>query len=850
MNTIIKSTPLMEQYHLIKIEYPDSLLFFQVGDFYELFFDDAKKAANFLGIALTKRGNHKGEPVPLCGVPIHTIDHYLQKLVKGGFCVVLCDQLEEAQPGKMVKRGVTAVLTPATLTDTRLLDAQSASYIFSFFMCGDQWGLVFGELLTAQLYATLIPAGSEKKLETELSRFFPQEVLVADSENKFADYFKKAGYFTSQISLNAEFEQWSKEHLNQASCDQLDANLAIKKSLGLLYSYLKKTNESILATLQSIYFYESEDFVVIDSNTQKNLEIVVTQQGSRSNTLLATLDLCKTPMGSRLLKKWIVRPLVQEEMINHRLSVVEYYSNNHAERNGLISLLKMVGDGERIIGKIILDRGNVSDYIQLKEILYLVPQIKLFLHNNNNSFIRMIDTSISDVPLLTQLLEDAFASSDEKGFFIKKGYDKQLDVFKDLVHNSQSKLEELERNEQQKTGIGSLKIRYNSVQGYYVEVTKIHMDVVPSYYIRRQTLANRERYTFAELQELEQAVLHAEQDSKIRERELFDAIKWQLRPYFAVLRKTMHAIAQLDVLIHFGLIAYERGYVKPLFNKERNFNVMQAKHPVLDQTLGSSFIPNDIVLNNDATIMLITGPNMGGKSTYLRQTALIVIMAQCGSFVPAQSANLPLVDKIFTRIGASDNITEGKSTFLVEMEETAHLCHYATEKSLVILDEVGRGTSTFDGLAIAQAVVEYLYQYVKARTLFATHYHELTTLEGMYKGIVNYHATSVTDEKGIVFLHTIISGKAEKSFGIAIAQHAHLPESIIKRAYELEKIFVTSSHTKQVQLIPNNSQKEYELANLRKQVAEAHTTLEILKSVDYNTLSPKQAFDILWKLQE
>lgn len=848
MSEIIKTTPLMEQYHSIKSEYPESLVFFQVGDFYELFFDDAKKASAFLAIALTKRGNHKGEPIPLCGVPVHAVDHYLQKLVKGGFCVVLCDQLEEAQPGKMVKRGVTSVLTPATLTDTRLLDAQSASYIFSFFVYGDQWGLVFGELLTAQLYATLIPAGSEKKLETELARFFPQEIVVANSENKFTEYFRKAGYFTSQVNPSADFDQWSKEHFNQVSYNQLDENVAIKKSLELLYSYLKKTNESILATLQSIHFYEAEDFVVIDPGTQKNLEIVSNQQGSRNNTLLYILDVCKTPMGSRLLKKWLVRPLLQEDMINHRLSVVEYYYSNHTQRNALISLLKMVGDGERIVGKIILDKGNVSDYIQLKEILLIVPHIKALLHNNQNPLIRMLDASISDVSLLTQLLEDSLTSSDEKGFFIKNGYDSQLDALKDLVNNSQSKLEELERSEQYKTGIGSLKIRYNSVQGYYVEVTKIHMNVVPSYYIRRQTLANRERYTFAELQQLEQAMLHAEQDGRARERELFDAIKWQLRPYFAALRKTMHAIAQLDVLVHFGLIAYERRYVRPTFNKERNFTVTQGLHPVLAQTLGSSFIPNDIVLNDNATVMLITGPNMGGKSTYLRQTALITIMAQCGSFVPARSADLPLVDKIFTRIGASDNIAEGKSTFLVEMEETAHLCHYATEKSLIILDEIGRGTSTFDGLAIAQAVIEYLYQHVKARTLFATHYHELTALEDMYKGIVNYHATSATDDKGIVFLHTIARGKAEKSFGIAIAKYAHLPEIIIKRAYELEAGFVNDSHIKQ--LSPKSSQTEYELANLRKQLAGAHTQLQLLKSVDYNTLSPKQAFDLLWKLQE
>lgn len=848
MSEITKITPLMEQYYSIKSEYADALVFFQVGDFYELFFEDAKRAASFLGIALTKRGNHKGEPIPLCGVPVHAVDHYLQKLVKGGFCVVVCDQLEEAQPGKMVKRGVTSVLTPGTLTDLRLLDAQSASYIFSFFAYKDQWGLVFGELLTAQLYATLIPAGSEKKLETELSRFFPQEILVATAENKFAEYFRKAGYFTSQVNGNNEFDQWSSTQLNQASTQQLNEKAAIKKSLELLYSYLKKTNESILTTLQSIYFYEAEDFVVIDPGTQKNLEIVINQQGSRSNTLLSVLDACKTPMGSRLLKKWLVRPLVQEEMITHRLSVVEYYSKNHAKRDALIKLLKVIGDGERVVGKIILDRGILSDYIQLREILHVLPQIKSVLENSHNAFINVLESSLCELPLVAQLLDNSLVLPDEKGFFIKQGYDAQLDVLKDLVNNSQTQLEALEIREQQKTGIGSLKIRYNNVQGYYVEVTKVNVESVPEYYIRRQTLANRERYTFPELQQLEHAITHAQQDSSARERELFDHIKWQLRPYFPMLRKSMHALAQLDVLAHFGLLAYERGYVRPTFNKERNFSVTQSSHPVLAQTLGSSFIPNDIMLNNDVTVMLITGPNMGGKSTYLRQTALISVMAQCGSFVPARSADLPIVDKIFTRIGASDNIAEGKSTFLVEMEETAHLCQYATEKSLVILDEVGRGTSTFDGLAIAQSVVEYLYHYLKARTLFATHYHELTTLEDMYKGIVNYHAASVTDEKGIVFLHTIKRGKAEKSFGIAIAQYAHLPEIVIKRAYELEAGFVNASLMKHTNY--DDAKIAHELIQMRKQLAHVQEQLLILKTIDYNTLSPKQAFDLLWKLQQ
>lgn len=845
MNENTKLTPLMEQYFAIKSEYSDALLFFQVGDFYELFFEDAKRASEFLAIALTKRGNHKGEPIPLCGVPVHAVDHYLQKLVKGGFCVVICDQLEEAQPGKMVKRGVTSVLTPGTLTDTRLLDAQSASYIFSFFVHDNQWGLVFGELLTAQLYATLLPAGSEKRLETELARFFPQEVLVSDTDATFASYFKKQGYFTSVVQTADDFEAWSNAHFKSEQTAQFDKKVAIKKSLELLYSYLKKTNNSILNTLQSIYFYETEDFVVIDAGTQRNLELVVNQQGTRSNTLLAVLDNCQTAMGSRLLKKWLVRPLLQHTMIMHRLNAVEYYYAHHNERNELRRLLKELGDGERIVGKIILDRASVADYIQLVSILELLPAIKKLLHNTHIPFLTLLEQSVTDLPGVTELLRTSLESDLETNFYIKKGYDGVLDELKDLVHNSQSKLQELELHEQNKTGISSLKIRYNNVQGYYVEVTKVHMEKVPSYYIRRQTLANRERYTFFELQQLEHAITHAQQDSIAREKELFEAIKKSIHPYFSSLRKSMHAIAQLDVLLTFALNAYERGYVKPTFNNQRNYAVIKSSHPVLKEVLANAFIPNDIILNDAQSIMLITGPNMGGKSTYLRQTALITIMAQCGSFIPAHSADLPIVDRIFTRIGAADNISEGKSTFLVEMEETAHVCQYATKNSLVILDEIGRGTSTFDGLAIAQAVIEYLFTHIKARTLFATHYHELTSLESVYPGIVNYHATSATSSGGIIFLHTIIPGKAEKSFGIAIAQYAHLPATIVQRAYELEKTFVNATPS----MIEKKGALHQDIIFLQQELAKAQHRLALVESIDYNTLSPKQAFDILWKLQ-
>jgi DNA mismatch repair protein MutS len=856
MNTI-KMTPLMAQYHEIKQNYQDTLLFFQVGDFYELFFDDAKKAAEYLGIALTKRGKQDGEPIPLCGVPIHAIDHYLQKLVKGGFCVALCDQLESPRPGSIVKRGVTQVLTPGTLTDTKLLDEKSASYLFSFFECEGKWGLVFSELLTAQLYATMIPAGSYKVLEAEMNRFFPDEVLLSNEKtfSGYQTYFKKQGYFTSCVHKKEGMIEWAIEKFSPENVKHLKEQTALCNSLDVLYGYLKLNNQAALNTFCNIHFYAPDDFLVIDPATQRNLELLKNNQdGGRSNTLLQTIDKAVTAMGSRTLKKWLVRPLLNQKMIQHRLDAVGFLKVNTQLRESLQTSLKQLGDGERIVGRIALQRGQLHDYVHIKNMLTVVPQIQQQLLSGTPGLLQMLGKCIADFSSLRNFLEAALHDDAEQNWKIKKGFNGELDNLRDMVHNSQSAILALEQKEQQLTGINSLKIRFNNVHGYYIEVTNTNIHLVPDRYKRKQTLAGRERYISPELKNLEHDIMSARNEIDSVEQKLFEQVKAELIPFVSGLRKMMHAFAQCDALLSFAQCAYERGYIQPIFTEGRDVTIKEGKHPVVAHKLGSQFISNNTTLNDDTSLFVITGPNMGGKSTYLRQVAQISLLAQCGSFIPARSATLPILDRIFTRIGASDNVAEGKSTFLVEMEETAHICHFATENSLVILDEVGRGTSTFDGVALAQSIIEYLYTTVKARCLFATHYHELTSLQDRFAGIQSFYASSTQTQEGIVFLHKIVPGVSDGSFGLEVAKLAKLPEGIIARATEIEQD-LSSGQVVPAQKIssPSSSvtaREREDLSHLKTELEKLQARLLLFDSLNYDELSPKQAFDLLWKFKE
>ncbi len=860
-----KITPLMQQFFDIKAAYSDTLLFFQVGDFYELFFEDAKTAAAFLGIALTSRGTHDGEPIPLCGVPVHAKDHYLHKLIKGGFKVAVCDQLEEAKPGKLVKRDVAQVMTPGTLTDSQLLDEKSASYLFAFYPGETEWALVFGELLTAQMWVTVIPAGSDRILESELSRFFPDELLIPNvkAAKSFTPFFKKQGYFTTVVDGSIQeqepvLDQWVQQFPEQ-NRKQIADHDSLRMALFYFYAYLSKTQRDALDQFTQFFMYQSDDFLLLDAPTQRNLELTRnSNDGARAFTLLSVLDGAATPMGSRMIKKWIQRPLIKKEAILQRQHVLSLFISDVMQLQMMQQLLSPIGDIERVIGRIILSRGQLHDYIALRNCLQILPSIKELLSQHRDAaLLVVIEKHIGSFHELHDYLRRALVADLSSSHSIAQGFDKELDYMRGLISASNDTLLALEKNEQQATGIGSLKVRYNNVHGYYIEVTNANKHLVPERYQRRQTLVGKERYTTPELSQLAYDIERSHAKIADREKELFSQVKLAVSKKSTQLRKLAHALAHLDALHGFAKVAYNNGYTQPQFTDSRDIMITDGKHPIVEVSSETGFIPNDTQLTDAQSLWIITGPNMGGKSTYLRQVALISVMAQCGSFVPAKNVRLPILDRIFTRIGAGDNLAAGKSTFLVEMEETASICTQATQNSLVILDEVGRGTSTFDGLAIAQAVIEYLYEKVGARCLFATHYHELTQLNNTYSGIAPFYAASKKTEQGIVFLYKMIQGVADGSFGVEVAKLAQLPQQVIHRSQELlsELTRKEGVHIPQgdAQLSAAYERIAQENGQLKAQLAQMQlkqSLNEQLKQLSLDDLSPKQAFDLVWKWKE
>lgn len=851
-------TPLMKQYFEIKEQYPDTLLFFQVGDFYELFFEDAKIAASFLAITLTARGKNNGKDIPLCGIPVHALQHYLKKLVSGGFKVALCDQLSKPQPGQVVERGVTNVFTPGTLTDEGMLDDKSASYLLAFFPAQKHWGMIFSELLTAQLFATQIPAGDYRMVESELIRFFPDEIILPFSKSikPFEQYFKRLGYcasFANHDNENASERtlQWVYQQFNQSTQQQITKQSAINQSLTVLHTYLAQNQNKSLNHFKSIQFYQPDDYVILDAATQKNLDLIENNyDGERKNSLISVIDQAKTPMGSRTIKKWLQRPLIQKGSILQRQEVVGTLCNNLMILQQLEDLLTQLSDLERIIGRIGLRRAVTRDYVALKDSLMIIPQIKdlILQHMAHTSLGQSIAEKLHDLSGLVQLLDTSINDDYTSSIIIKRGFNHRLDRLRSLVDNGKEELQKLENQEVAATGINSLKIGYNNISGYYIEITNPNLHLVPTHYVEQQKLANRKRFVTSELQKLEQELLKATTEIDQAETEVYESIKNEVEKELAPLRHIAQALAYLDALFGFAHLAYHHNYRAPLFNDHHEIVIKGGRHPIIEQTLSSPFIKNDTNLTAHEALLIITGPNMGGKSTYLRQVALLCILAQCGSFIPVDYANLPILDRIFTRIGSADNLAEGKSTFLVEMEETATICTRATKQSLVILDEVGRGTSTFDGMALAQAIIEYIVQNIQAKCLFATHYHELTALSEKFSAIKNYHMACKKSGEKLHFMHTIIPGVAHASFGLDVARLAQLPEHIINRASEILTILhhekqqgnkiAAASHYFQQTLSPEQARQLNHYKQLMQQ----------LHAIDLNTLSPKKAFDLIWEL--
>lgn len=851
MQQAVATTPLMQQYLAIKNEYPEQMVLFQVGDFYELFFEDAEKAALFLGITLTKRGKVSGKDIPLCGVPVHTVDHYIKKLVKGGYTVALCQQLEEARPGTVVKRGVTRVFTPGTLVETQLLDEKSPSYLCIFFADEDDVGLLCSELLTGQLFVTRLSLCDAQLLENELARFFPDEVVVpACIDKKIIGICKKFGYALSILDIEAlpseeSFHSWLQENFFTSINKTIYEHKVFEKALYYFYAYVTKTNKQALGLFKTINIYKTQDFLQLDCTTQKNLELVVnTYDGTRKHTLFDVIDKAVTPMGSRMLKKWILRPLVIYDAIIHRQQLVEWFVQHPLLHSAIKEYIYRCADIERAVGRILIQKGQVTDFLLLRASLQVVEKVKkILVYDAQQIYIaQLLASQLPEVQELGLLLEQALTDDPLADAIIKKGFDKELDELQDLYLNGAQKIVELEKEEQRKTGISTLKIRFNNLYGYYIETSKIGAEKVPAYYKPMQSLVGKERYTIEHLELLAHRIQQSKTEYELKQTQLFDEIKKQVLLQGVALRKMCYALANLDALASLATVALDYGYHKPTINTERNYLINAGRHPVVEQYMSNAFIANDICLNQDKSIWIITGPNMGGKSTYLRQIALIALLAHIGSYVPAKQADIPLLDRIFTRVGSGDFVAGGKSTFLVEMEETGAICRFATSASLVILDEVGRGTSTVDGRSIAQAVIEYLAQKEGPLCLFATHYHELTCLQDRYTNIEAHYMKSKKTEHGILFLYQLVKGVADGSFGIEIAKLAQLPESIINRSQELCLQALQDEH--QIVNVPpiNNNQPS-------KVQAIDWLLLEKIVKTDTNNMTPLQAFNLLIELK-
>lgn len=848
-------TPLMAQYFAIKAEHPHVLLLFQVGDFYELFFDDARTVAHQLALTLTKRGKHQGEDIPLCGIPVHALQHYLSKLVRAGFSIAVCDQMSKPVPGQVVKRGVTRVLTPGTLVDEGLLEEKSSSYLLACSRNGTNVALVFAELVTGQLFATSVVGNDERTLESELSKFLPDEIVVKTNREaaEFAQLFKKSGYRVTSIDEHVFGQgcspEWCSTTFGEADSQRFLRDSVLYDALDTLVRYINKNNAAVFNLLNKVHFYQAHDYLMLDLPTQRNLDLIVNSHtGGRDHTLLSVLDHAQTSMGSRLIKKWIVRPLIDKDAISRRQEVVALFHGNISLLHATQQLLKGLSDLERIVGRIAMGRATRQDYLGVKRFLAGAPTLVDILAPQAARSV-LLESLVAqlyvNVPLFSYL-ESALSEELGGQNLVKKGFDLELDELREFAENSSNKIVEFEQREVARTGISSLKVRYTDVFGFGIEITKSNYSDVPSDYIPQQTLANRTRYITQELKDLERTILDAKRNVGDVEKKVYESVTREVLQHVTPLRMSAQVLATLDALVAFASIAFEARYVRPEINDEGLISIVGGRHPVVEQVLHGAFVPNDTLLSDQSLVHIITGPNMGGKSTYLRQVALMCVMAHIGCFVPAKTANIALLDRVFTRIGSGDDLAGGRSTFWVEMEETSIICSQATNKSLFILDEVGRGTSTYDGMALAHAILEYFVQHVGARGLFATHYHELCVLADEYPTVKNYSTSCKPTQNTVLFLHKIIPGAAVGSFGIDIAKQAGLPASVIQAA----RVFLESKRQeKNTACLHSQAQLTLPLIPATVLPPRAQQCFDALKAVDVDDLSPRQALDLLFKIK-
>ena len=881
------TTPLMQQYHAIKARYPHALLLFRLGDFYELFYEDAIIAARELQITLTSRNREKGQPIPMCGVPYHAAEGYIARLIRAGFKIAICDQMEQPGPGKkLVRRDVVRVITPGTATDGALLDARENNFLASVakHASGSPIGLAFVDLSTGEFQATEFSgADADDALRDQLQLLHPRETLLPRPQQLF-----DGAPLEGVGGVESHLEDWifQREYAERILREQFDvAELTgfgfddrpqALSAAGAIVHYLRENsargddaaNGDALRHLDRVRYYELRNSLVLDPVSVRNLELlapIFLEESTRSpgpTTLIAALDVTVTGMGARLLRSWLLRPLIDPDAIEARLAAVTHLVQQTVVRGEIRKELKGILDLERLTGRITLGLAAPRELVVLRKSLTQLPVLKNFLTPppvGGSELLRHLHEEIDDLADVRERLERAIADeppalATDPGM-IRSGYNPELDELRDLSQRSKQIIAAMEERERKRTGIGSLKIRYNQIFGYYIEISKPNLHLAPADYERKQTLVNAERFTSTELREYERKILAADERILEIERQLFIDVRSSVASQAARLRRTAAAVAQLDVLTSFAKLAADRGYSRPELSSTGELLIIAGRHPVIEELLrqkGERFVPNDLCFEpGHQQLLLITGPNMGGKSTYLRQSALIVLMAQIGSFVPARQAKLPITDRIFTRIGASDNLARGRSTFLVEMSEVAAILNHATPASLVLLDEVGRGTATFDGLSIAWAVVEHLQKHIHARTLFATHYHELTELANLLPAVKNVHVSAKEMPNEIIFLRRVEPGSADKSYGIEVARLAGLPHSVIKRAREVLKRHEQSEHELSETLSPVGSGTAHKNGNQEVLfTALDHQVLEKLRGADLDQLKPLDALNLLAELKK
>ncbi len=842
-------TPMMQQYLRIKSQHPDTLVFYRMGDFYELFFNDAKKASELLDITLTSRGQSAGTPIPMAGIPHHAAEGYVARLIKKGESVVFCEQIGDPATSKgPVERKVVRTITPGTVTDEALLEEHKDNFLVSIYSSSQSYGIACLDLTSGKF--VLQEVKSEQQLLSEIERLDPAELLHAEDSPLLPQFKERNGlckrppwHYELESATQLILKQFNIHDLTGYGCEHLSTAIC---AAGCLLQYVKDTQQSALPHLQGISIEHCDDSIALDAASRRNLELDTHPSGQLQYTLFGVLDKTCTSMGSRCLRRWINRPLRSHIVLNGRYNCINTFLQDQLYQE-IQPSLRQVGDIERISSRIALKSARPRDLCVLRSTLEILPQLQILLNDSENSHINALKQKISEHPALLSLLQQAIIDNPpvliRDGGVIAPGYNQELDDLRNISQNADQFLIDMEMREKKATGINNLKVNYNRVHGYYIEISRLHTDKVPDNYTRKQTLKSVERYITAELKSFEDKVLSAREKSLAFEKSLYEDLLQQISKSLSKLQISASALAELDVLVNFAERANNLNLCQPILENKTGITIDAGRHLVVEKVSDIPFVANDVSFNSQRKMLIITGPNMGGKSTYMRQTALIVLMLHIGSFVPAKAVTCGPIDQIFTRIGASDDLAGGRSTFMVEMSETANILHNATSNSLILMDEIGRGTSTFDGLSLAWACAVHLAKKTKAFTLFATHYFELTSLPEEYKNIFNVHLDAMEHGDKIIFLHALKDGPASQSYGLQVASLAGVPKSVIENAKnKLQQLEDAAYIDKQNESGTN----QLDLFSSK----ECHPVVCLLEEIKPDDLTPRQALDMLYRLKE